>query len=240
MGEIIKLSDLPIGVIGIYKINYPDGKIYIGKSNNIKRRMWEHNNCGLNEKYNYIQECDKAIKKLGYPIQEVEILEYTSLENLDKAEAKWEKFYNARNPEIGYNKAPCGYGGGKSSIFSEEQILDIRKRRFAGERKINVYKDYNTFSFATFEKIWLGRTSTHIGTEYIIQPHSISQQEYSSKANKGENNGRAKLTENDVREIRKLYEVDKKTIKEISDIFKQVSNKTIRRICNRETWKDVI
>ena len=37
MGEIIKLSDLPIGVIGIYKINYPDGKIYIGKSNNIKR-----------------------------------------------------------------------------------------------------------------------------------------------------------------------------------------------------------
>ena len=48
------------------------------------------------------------------------------------------------------------------------------------------------------------------------------------------------MTENDVREIRKLYEVDKKTIKEISDIFKQVSNKTIRRICNRETWKDVI
>ena len=32
MGEIIKLSDLPIGVIGIYKINYPDGKIYKGNT----------------------------------------------------------------------------------------------------------------------------------------------------------------------------------------------------------------
>ena len=53
----------------------------------------------------------------------------------------------------------------------------------------------------------------------LLVVHSISQQEYSSKANKGENNGRAKLTENDVREIRKLYEIDKKTIKEISEML---------------------
>ena len=44
MSEIVKITDLPSGVKGIYKINYPNGKCYIGLSTDIKRRMWEHNN----------------------------------------------------------------------------------------------------------------------------------------------------------------------------------------------------
>lgn len=40
----IKIEDLKKSMMGIYKITFPNNKIYIGLSNNIRRRMWEHNN----------------------------------------------------------------------------------------------------------------------------------------------------------------------------------------------------
>lgn len=40
----ILLKELPDKVCGIYKITFPNGKVYIGQSNNIRRRMYEHNN----------------------------------------------------------------------------------------------------------------------------------------------------------------------------------------------------
>ena len=49
------------------------------------------------------------------------------------------------------------------AVFSNKDILDIRKRRFQGERKKDVYKEYRDRSFGTFENIWLGRTAPHIG-----------------------------------------------------------------------------
>ena len=56
----IKTSELEPGVQGIYKINFPNGKIYIGLSIDIKRRIWEHN-CPHEDK----TPCDKAINKYG-------------------------------------------------------------------------------------------------------------------------------------------------------------------------------
>lgn len=40
---IYNLDNCPI-VQGVYKINFPNGKSYIGISNNILRRIHEHNN----------------------------------------------------------------------------------------------------------------------------------------------------------------------------------------------------
>ena len=58
----VKVSELQNGIMGIYKINYPNGKIYIGLSNDIKRRMMEHNSPhnGIIKKPT---PCDLAIKK---------------------------------------------------------------------------------------------------------------------------------------------------------------------------------
>lgn len=49
-------------MVGIYKItNKINGKIYIGQSNNIKRRFWEHQNRGAASRI----PVDAAIEKYG-------------------------------------------------------------------------------------------------------------------------------------------------------------------------------
>lgn len=41
MSNVFNLTNCP-NIAGIYKINFPNGKCYIGLSNNILRRMKEH------------------------------------------------------------------------------------------------------------------------------------------------------------------------------------------------------
>ena len=126
-----------------------------------------------------------------------------------------------------------------NAVFSNEEILNIRKRRFQGERKIIVYQDYKDKNFATFENVWLGRTAPNIGKEFIIPTNEISRQEYSSVANRGENNNKAKLTEQDVKEIRQRYDSGE-SVTEIAKDFNFVKIISIRRVCKRETWKHII
>lgn len=239
---IIKLTELDNGVQGIYKLNYPNGKIYIGQSNDIKRRMYEHNNINRLQNH-YNAPCDLAIQKYGR-FEEVEILEIVEDNTqLNEKEQYWIQFYNSNNKEIGYNltsggKALSGENHPKSKL-SNDEILDIRKRRFRGERKKDVYIIYqDKITFGGFEHIWLGRTSPHIGKEFIIPTNEISRQEYSSMANSGENNGMAKLNKEKVLKIRELYD-NGETITNISQIYPEVNKISIRRVCKRETWKNV-
>ena len=239
---IIKLTELDNGVQGIYKLNYPNGKIYIGQSNDIKRRMYEHNNINRLQNH-YNAPCDLAIQKYGR-FEEVEILEIVEDNTqLNEKEQYWIQFYNSNNKEIGYNLTP----GGKvlsgenhpKSKLSNDEILDIRKRRFRGERKKDVYIIYqDKITFGGFEHIWLGRTSPHIGKEFIIPTNDTSRQEYSSMANSGENNGMAKLNKEKVLKIRELYD-NGETITNISQMYPEVNKISIRRVCKRETWKNV-
>ena len=239
---IVKLSNIKRNYCCIYKLNYPNGKIYIGQSNDIKRRMYEHNNINRLQNH-YNAPCDLAIQKYGR-FEEVEILEIVEDNTqLNEKEQYWIQFYNSNNKEIGYNLTP----GGKvlsgenhpKSKLSNDEILDIRKRRFRGERKKDVYIIYqDKITFGGFEHIWLGRTSPHIGKEFIIPTNEISRQEYSSMANTGENNGMAKLNKEKVLKIRELYD-NGETITNISQMYPEVNKISIRRVCKRETWKNV-
>ena len=50
MGQIYKIEDIPNHLWGIYKINFPSGKSYIGLSTNIKQRIKQHNeDCNFKE-----------------------------------------------------------------------------------------------------------------------------------------------------------------------------------------------
>lgn len=236
----VKLKDLDNDVPGIYKLTFPNGKIYIGMSNNIKRRMYEHNN----NTHKTLSQCDKAIKQFG-KFEEIEILEIIKDTKIrEEREKYWINYFNSTNPIIGYNisnggeERPTGEQS-TNSVFSNNEVLDIRKRRFLGERKCDVYKDYNNRSFATFEHIWLGRGYSNIGTEYLIKSNTLSRQEYSSKANRGSNNNKAKLTETDVINIRKRFD-NGEDWKSIHKDYNYVGLQTIRRICKRETWTYIL
>jgi group I intron endonuclease len=239
---IVKLNELKNNVQGIYKLNYPNGKIYIGQSNDIKRRMYEHNN--INRLKNHFNSpCDLAIQKYGR-FEEVEILELVEdCSLLNEKEQYWISYYHSNDKAIGYNLTTGGTSlkgeHHPNSKLTNEEILDIRKRRFKGERKKEVFKLYeDKITFGGFERIWLGRTSSHIGKEFIIPANEISRQEYSSIANSGENNGMAKLNKEKVLKIREMYD-NGKTVTEISQIFTEVNKKSIRRVCKRETWKNI-
>lgn len=236
---ILQISDLQPYICCIYKINYPNNKIYIGCTIDLKRRMKEHNY----NTHKKLQPCDLAIKKYG-KIKEIEILEFINNPNiLEKREKYWIQFFHSNNKEIGYNLTPGGDGchqigeNNPKAVFSNKEVLDIRKRKFLGERKKDVYLDYSQKNFSTFEKIWLGTSYTSIGTEYL-QNTKKTRAEYSSEANSGIRNGRAKCSTEEVLDIRKRYDNGEK-ISEIQRKYSKLSKSTVRRIALRESYSSI-
>lgn len=229
----ILLSELSNGVCGIYKIDFPNGKVYIGKSNNIKRRFYEHNRPDREQIV-----CDRAIHKYFGKVKEITILEECNQELLNDREKYWITFYESNIKEKGYNLTEGGEHAKTRSLYTEKEVYEIRQRKFNGERKIDVYKEYSDRSFSGFEKVWLGTSQPQIAKDLIEQMPKLSKQEYSSNANKGENNNKAKLTEADVIDIRNKYKLGKK-ITEIHKFYPFVSRQTIERVCKRLTWKHI-
>ena len=114
--------DDKLKVCGIYKINYDNGKIYIGQALSIWSRANEHNSKN-------IQVCDRALKKHSATIEILEIVSDILL--LDTVENKWINYYNATDKTIGYNILKNGNVSGKrgvencNAVFNKSQIDEI-------------------------------------------------------------------------------------------------------------------
>ena len=224
----------------IYKLNFPNGKAYVGQTNNIKRRMYEHNNVGK-----AVQPCDRAIAKYGR-IRHVEILEQiTDLTIMDEREQKYIKKYKTNNRKYGYN---ITVGGGQSHLCGHlnqrarltiEEVLDIRNRRLIGCDKYEVYQDYRQLNFSTFERVWLGKTYQNIGMDIIQQcKEELSREEQISFRTRGERSSKSKLSETDVINIRQRFDNGERII-DISLDYPNVRTNTINRVCNRKTWTHI-
>ena len=233
-----KIEEIPEKFCCIYKINYPNGKIYIGQTCNLRRRMNEHNDPNKAK-----SPCDLAIKKYG-KISQIEVLEEIKDSSiLNEREIYWIKYYNSNNKEIGYNLTKGGKSlrgeDANSAVFTNEEVFFIRKSRFEGLRKIDIYNKYfSHISFDTFEHVWLGRGYDEVGKEYFIPKNIRNRKEYSSIANAGERNNKAKLTSNDVLRIRERYNNGESWISIHKD-YNFVKLNTIKRVCKRETWKTI-
>lgn len=118
---IINIQDIPINCCGIYKIEYENGKIYIGQSTNIRKRALEHNS---KQKY----PCDLALKKYAAKII---ILEETNPEDLDNKESFYISYFESYKKDKGYNIVLQGNASGKRGVeninasFTKEQLDDI-------------------------------------------------------------------------------------------------------------------
>lgn len=102
---------------GIYLIkNTVDGKVYVGQSIYVRRRIAYHKNHLLNgtDDNSYLQ---RAVNKYGLQKFEFIMLESVPEEMLDDREKYWISKYNSTNRNLGYNRE---LGGNKGKIVSEE------------------------------------------------------------------------------------------------------------------------
>lgn len=119
---IKNIKEIPKNVSGIYKINYDNGKIYIGQALNIYNRALEHNS-----KNN--QLCDKALKKHNAKIEILEIVQ--NAKYLDEIETKWIVEKDATNRNKGYNILKQGNASNKrgcdnpNASLNKEQLEEI-------------------------------------------------------------------------------------------------------------------
>lgn len=130
---LLTINTTPKNISGIYKINYPDGKIYIGQAINVRSRLMEHNQRAFSSGYKKKQKCDQELFNQNYHIDEYELLEEISdYSLLDESEKKWIKQLNATNPVIGLNILEGGNAAGKrgldnpNSKLTEQTLSEIQ------------------------------------------------------------------------------------------------------------------
>ena len=156
-------------MVGIYKItNKINGKIYIGQSTNIMKR-WNQHYLGAflkdSEQNNLLH---KAIKKYGVTNFYFEIEELCDIEDLNKKEIEYIKFYNSLQPN-GYNIVQ---GGNNRTLTNEDNpnakltnldVYNIREDYKKLLQKAQVYEKYkDKISYNTFSDIWVGKTWINI------------------------------------------------------------------------------
>lgn len=115
------------------------------------------------------------------------------------------------------------------ACLKEEDVVNIRIRHSKGEESLNIYKDYQSLiSYSAFTKIIQGQTWKNICPELYGKEVKIQR----------EGKPKAKLTKEDVLRIRELS-INGISNSEIYKQFSQVTPKTIQRVINRETWKNI-
>lgn len=111
---ILNIDKIP-SITGIYKLNYENGKIYIGQALNIKARALEHNSKNT-------QVCDKALKKYNAILTVLQ--KDIPIDQLDIIETYWINKFESYKKEKGYNILVEGNASGKRGIENPNAVLN--------------------------------------------------------------------------------------------------------------------
>ena len=183
-------KELLENIRGIYKINFPNGKYYIGMSNQIKTRIKEH----INKDYKEHPELpiSRAINKYG--IQDVEILEELPKDFFDRKylsdrEKYWIKFYNSNNKKYGYNISSGGDGAGfgwenSSASLTKEQVFLLYDLLIKSNKtyKQIIEEDFNNkLTVPVIERINSGQTYFNPELDYPLRKKIIRETGFNNK-----------------------------------------------------------
>ena len=117
-------------VAGVYKIvNKKNNKVYIGSSNDLQRRKYEHFN-DLKNKNHVNKHLQSAYNKYGVDVFDFIILEFVpDLGNLQDREQYWMDYYNSYDDTFGYNILQVAEGRrvGAMSAETKKKISDSKK-----------------------------------------------------------------------------------------------------------------
>ena len=231
--KLQELSDKKYIYAGVYMIIFPNNKKYIGISNNIRRRMNEHNTDFRNN-----LPIEHAIKKYG-KINNFILLEEIQPENRELMrirEKYWISKYCSNNRNFGYNISEGGEGGDGADIgsknhqarFTEEQIQQIyAELKKCDKTMTDIAKEYN-IELSSLSYINNGKTYFHSSEIYPIRNGF-------QKIKKGIENHNSKFDEQTLDEIFILLKENKLTMKAIALKF-NVAESTIHNINNGKTY----
>lgn len=212
-------------MIGIYKItNKNNGKVYIGQSANVERRISEH-------KQKRSMTIDDYINVLGKENFDFEIIEECSLDELDQKEQEYIAKYNSAqegyNCQLGGSNNSTGEGNGRAQI-TEADVKFLRESYMKHQSPKEIYEEYfqDKITKSQFQAIWQGRSWSYVMPEVFTEEN---KKYYTSEQMKT----RALLSKEEVLEYRKYYidhtreEVYQKFLQEKGPILKR---KTFERI----------
>lgn len=223
-------------MIGIYKItNSTSGKVYIGKSNNIDRRISEH----FHKKVQRDCTIDQAIDKYSKDSFTWRVVEQCTIEALNAREIFWIDYARTQGPTYnidgGGERSHGEYNG--NAKLNEEDVKNIRKIYSAKtQSRKDVYSAYeHKISFGGFARVWDGSSWPHIMSEVYTKEN---QHYYSSQTTNGEKSPIAKFTNDEVLLIRKRYVLE--SARQIwADYKDRCSYGTLQVILCGKTYKEV-
>jgi group I intron endonuclease len=195
----------------VYKlINLVNRKIYIGKTNSLANRWFQHKSMAKAEKNNRLYN---VIRKYTYNAFIMEVL--TANENEEfiyEEETKYIQLFQSNTKEKGYNMGLGGEG-------NREKQVSEQTRKLYSKRSKEHYNSEIAEKLRTAKKTPEARLNAF-------------------KVSRGSNNGRAKLDEQKVLFIRAIYKEGFLNQLEISKRY-NIPTGTVNHIISRYTWKHI-
>ena len=125
-----------------------------------------------------------------------------------------------------------------STQLTYEDVVYLREEYAKGTYWKIIYEKYKHIyqDEWSFWQIYNGRKFKYVMPEVFTKEN---QHKHSSLKNSGENNGKAKLTKEDVLKIREMH-ANGISNSEIYKLFPQVTTTSVRAVINGLTWKNLL
>lgn len=159
-------------ICGIYKINFPNQKIYIGLSSNIQKRLIGH--------YKATDDLPvhRAIKKYGLKEEYISVLEHFDVIDrlqLQERECYWIKYYNSL--QDGYNLTPGGDGAAEgvnnvSAKLSKNELNNLIKDLIENKIFIKDLSKKYQLSREAISDINMGKRYYDSNLNYPLRPNT--------------------------------------------------------------------
>jgi group I intron endonuclease len=160
-----------MGIIGIYRITNPEGKIYVGYSTDLQRREAQYSINNISTQ----RLLKESIIKYRWDNHTFDILEYCSLNELKMREKYWIEFYKSYQNGLNLNK-----GGGGPLNHSERTKKEMSKPKPEGFGEIisNIKKGKPNPKLSLFKK---DKPSSFTGYKHTSETKQLMSQYRSGK-----------------------------------------------------------
>jgi len=165
MQQIIQYSDFSCS--GVYAIkNSANGKIYVGSSDNICKRIYTHNRDLYANKHHSIH-LQRAWNKYGLSSFVYFCLEQCDVESLIEREQKWMDKFCSYEKTKGYNISPTA-GSCRGVKLSEEHKKKLRKAHTG--KKLSEETKQKLSDIHKANPFWKGKHHSEKTKQKIVKP----------------------------------------------------------------------